>query len=103
MIGSIVDLDKYPIHQRGEEAYHNLVKDCQKQLHAVGSVDLAGFIRSDMIERMAMEVDNLPSYNRLNIVSPYGAALDDEPPKINFTDKDQSRQPHPSQRKFAQA
>ena len=50
-----------------------------------------------------MEVDNLPSYNRLNIVSPYGAALDDEPPKINFTSKDQSRQPHPSQRKFAQA
>ena len=25
------------------------------------------------------KVDNLPSYNRLNIVSPYGVARDDEP------------------------
>ena len=26
-----------------------------------------------------LKVDNLPSYNRLNIVSPYGVARDDEP------------------------
>ena len=61
-----------------------------------------GFIRKDVIEKMAMEVDNLPSYNRLNIVSPYGAAIDDEPPKIDFNSTDERRRPHPSQHKFAQ-
>ena len=101
LISSIVDLEQYPIHQRGE-AYIKLVKDCQRQLKAVGSVDLAGFIRPDVIEKMAMEVDNLPSYNRLNLVSPYGAAIDDEPTKVNFTSAKAARQPHPSQRKFAQ-
>jgi len=101
LLGYIVDLDRYPIHERGL-AYYNLVQDCQEQLHAVGSVDLDGFIRRDVIERMAMEVDNLPSYNRLNIVSPYGAAIDDEPPKIDFNSTDERRRPHPSQHKFAQ-
>lgn len=28
---------------------------------------------------LMFKVDNLPSYNRLNIVSPYGVARDDEP------------------------
>ena len=33
---------------------------------------------TDLIIDM-LKVDNLPSYNRLNIVSPYGVARDDEP------------------------
>merc|ERR1712106_795059 len=95
LISSIVDLEQYPIHQRGE-AYIKLVKDCQRQLKAVGSVDLAGFIRPDVIKKMAMEVDNLPSFNRLNLVSPYGAAIDDEPAKVNFSsaEAEADRQPH---------
>lgn len=101
LLRSIVDLDRYPIHQRGP-SYDLLVGDCRQQLKAVGSVDLAGFIRQDVIEKMANEVDNLPSFNRLNLVSPYGASIDDEPPKINSTLGGKSRQPHPSQRLFAQ-
>jgi len=98
-IGLIVDLERYPIHTTGTK-YNMLVEDCKRQLRKVGSVDLDGFIRQDIIERMAEEVDNLPSYNRLNIVSPYGAAIDDEPEIINTTTK--KNRPHPSNHKFAQ-
>ena len=101
LIKSIIDLDRYPIHKNGPE-FELLVGDCQKQLKAVGSVDLPGFIRMDVIEKMAMEVDNLPSFNRLNIVSPYGASIDDEPTQINVTLEVKRHQPHPSKRMFAQ-
>ena len=95
LIGSIIDLERYPIHLNGAP-YERLVEDCRKQLKAVGSVDLPGFIRKDVIEKMAMEVDNLPSFNRLNIVSPYRAFIDDKP------DSTFGHQPHPSRRMFAQ-
>ena len=62
-----------------------------------GFVTFPGFIRTSVLSEMATQVkesimdvitdliihtfkvDNLPSYNRLNIVSPYGVARDDEP------------------------
>ena len=45
---------------------------------------------------------NLPSHNRLNIVSAYGAALDDEPKEMNGTMILRNGQDHPAKRKFAQ-
>jgi len=101
-IGSIIDLERYPIH-KDSPAYDQLVEECRRQLKAVGSVDLPGFVRDDIIKKMANEVDNLPSYNRLNIVSPYGASIDDEPEEVNQTAMESWRgQPHPAKRKFAQ-
>ena len=63
LIKDIIDLDKYPIHETGE-SYDKLVDECVRQLAKVGSVDLEGFIRQDVIEKMAAEVDDLPTYNR---------------------------------------
>jgi len=102
MIGSIIDLERYPIH-KDSPAYDQLVEECRTQLKAVGSVDLPGFVLDDVIKKMASEVDNLPSYNRLNIVSAYGASIDDEPEEVNQTAMESWRgQPHPAKRKFAQ-
>ena len=98
----LIDLEKYPIHEASSE-YDDLVEFCQTQLRKVGSVDLPGFVRSSVIEKMSVEVDNLPSYNRLNVVSAYGAALDDEPEEINRTMASWNGQEHPAKRKFAQA
>ena len=99
---SIIDLERYPIHRPSAD-YDHLVEFCQTQLRKVGSVDLPGFIRSSVLEEMSSEVDNLPSYNRLNVVSAYGAALDDEPEEINRTMASWNGQDHPAKRKFAQA
>ena len=99
---SIIDLERYPIHQAGAD-YDDLIEFCRTQLKKVGSVDLPGFIRSSVLEEMSSEVDNLPSYNRLNVVSAYGAALDDEPEEINRTMASWNGQEHPAKRKFAQA
>ena len=63
LIKDIIDLDRYPIHETGE-SYDKLVEECVRQLAKVGSVDLEGFIREDVIEQMAAEVDDLPTYNR---------------------------------------
>jgi len=97
----LIDLEKYPIHEASSE-YDDLVEFCQTQLRKVGSVDLPGFVRSSVIEKMSVEVDNLPSYNRLNVVSAYGAALDDEPEEINRTMPSWNGQDHSAKRKFAQ-
>ena len=101
-VESLIDLEKYPIHRPSSLEYSDLIEFCQTQLKKVGSVDLPGFIRSSVLEEMAAEVDNLPSYNRLNVVSAYGAALDDEPVEINQTMTSWNGQDHPAKRKFAQ-
>ena len=100
-IEKLIDLERYPIH-RPSAQYDDLIEFCQTQLKKVGSVDLPGFIRPSVIEKMSAEVDNLPSYNRLNVVSAYGAALDDEPEEMNRTMPDWNGQAHPAKRKFAQ-
>ena len=100
-IENLIDLERYPIHRPGTQ-YDDLIAFCQDQLKKVGSVDLPGFIRSSVLEKMSAEVDNLPSYNRLNIVSAYGAALDDEPEEMNRTMPDWNGQAHPAKRKFSQ-
>lgn len=45
---------------------------------------------------MTQEVSDLPSYNRLNVVSAYGAALDDEPKEVNQTMPRWRGQDHPA-------
>ena len=95
-VESLIDLERYPIHRPNSPEYLDLIEFCQTQLSKVGSVDLPGFIRSSVLEEMAAEVSNLPSYNRLNVVSAYGAALDDEPVEINQTMASWNGQDHPA-------
>ena len=102
-VESLIDLARYPIHRPASLEYSDLIEFCRTQLKEVGSVDLPGFIRPSVLEAMAGEVDGLPSYNRLNVVSAYGAALDDEPVEINQTMvASLNGQDHPAKRKFAQ-
>ena len=56
----------------------------------------SGFIRSSVLAEMTQEVSDLPSYNRLNVVSAYGAALDDEPKEVNQTLPRWRGQDHPA-------
>jgi len=102
IIRSLIDLEKYPLHKPHSTKYDELIEFCKIQLKKFGSVDLPGFIKADVLQEMAEQVDNLPSHNRLNIVSAYGAALDDEPTEINKTLPLQNGQAHPARRKFAQ-
>ena len=95
-VESLIDLGRYPIHQPSSAEYSDLIEFCQTQLQKVGSVDLPGFIRTSVLEEMAGEVADLPSYNRLNVVSAYGAALDDEPMEINQTMASWNGQDHPA-------
>jgi len=98
----LVDLEKYPLHLPQSTEYDELIEFCKTQLRKYGSVDLPGFIRAEVLYQMAEQVDNLPSHNRLNIVSAYGAALDDEPTEMNKTLPLKNGQAHPARRKFAQ-
>ena len=71
LVSDLVDVAKYPIDQDpASPAYVALVKECQRQLSAVGSVDLEGFIRPGLIHAMTAEVDTLDSFHRLNFASP---------------------------------
>jgi len=98
----LLDLERYPLHAEASPAYTELVEWCRQQLASLGSVDLPGFIRSSVLAEMTQEVSDLPSYNRLNVVSAYGAALDDEPKEVNQTMPRWRGQDHPAKRKFAQ-
>eukprot|EP00658_Telonema_sp_P-2_P035437 TRINITY_DN25772_c0_g1_i1.p1 TRINITY_DN25772_c0_g1~~TRINITY_DN25772_c0_g1_i1.p1 ORF type:complete len:184 (+),score=44.30 TRINITY_DN25772_c0_g1_i1:166-717(+) len=74
-LSDIVDTERYPIHaDPSSPEYTQLVAHCKARLKAVGSVDLEGFIRKAAIEAMLNELAGLPSYNRLQILSPYGQA-----------------------------
>lgn len=101
-IRSLIDLERYPLHRSGSPEYGDLLQFCREQLAAVGSVDLPGFIRTSILSKMATQVDNLPSYNRLNIVSPYGVARDDEPLETLKNLTGWRGQDHPAKRKFSQ-
>ena len=101
-IKDVIDLVKYPLDRPDSTEYADLIELCQTQLKQFGSVDLPGFIRDDVLQEMAAEVDNLPSHNRLNIVSAYGAALDDEPDDEGLINPLNNGQDHPARRRFAQ-
>lgn len=98
-IEAIVDLDKYPIADSGSSAFAALICRCQEDLASVGSVSLPGFIREFVISRMAAEVSELPAYNRLEIVNPYGL---NAPTLQQQVAPEQMNVGHPLVRKFPQ-
>ena len=55
-IRELVDLDKYPIDKPDSTAYDDLIEFCHAQLKSFGSVDLPGFIREEVLQKMAEEV-----------------------------------------------
>ena len=52
----MIDLDKYPIDKPDSTAYDDLIEFCHAQLKRFGSVDLPGFIREEVLQKMAEEV-----------------------------------------------
>ena len=55
-IRDLIDLDKYPIDKPDSRSYDELIEFCQTQLRSFGSVDLPGFIRKEILQKMAEEV-----------------------------------------------
>ena len=55
-IRELIDLDKYPIDKPDSTAYDDLIEFCRAQLKSYGSVDLPGFIRHEVLQKMAEEV-----------------------------------------------
>jgi hypothetical protein len=95
----IVDTTRYPIDRDpSSPEYVALVEECRATLKRVGSVDLEGFIRDEVIQRMCNEVKGLPSYNRLQVVTPY---LFEQTSASSETLANLSEN-HPLRRKFVQ-
>lgn len=98
---SAIDLELYPITNLNEPACVSLIQKCQDELSSIGSVLLPGFVKGDVIKQMAAEVENLPSYNRLEIVNCYGTEA------VKLREKELSRNgelnaTHPLSRMFTQ-
>ena len=100
-LGTIVDIEKYPIHDASASAYERLVLQCRQDLAECGSMSLPGFIRTDVIEQMAHEVSDLPTHNRLEVVNLYGVNAASYI-KRDFPPDTQLDQTHPLVREFAQ-
>lgn len=59
-IENLVDCTRYPLHDLHGEAARALVAECRAKWMAHGNLDLPGFVRSDVLEQMAIEVADLP-------------------------------------------
>mmetsp|Transcript_14592 Transcript_14592/g.35595 ORF Transcript_14592/g.35595 Transcript_14592/m.35595 type:complete len:338 (+) Transcript_14592:162-1175(+) len=72
-VGAVVDTERYPIHDLEGKRGQELIRRCKDALKKVGSVSLQGFIRNDVISKMASEVSPLIScaYQRIDIIPPY--------------------------------
>jgi hypothetical protein len=66
-IGSIIDLNKFPIAVPGSDAYKSLVARLREELASVGSASLVGFVREEARSDMAEQVCDLPAYHRHEI------------------------------------
>jgi hypothetical protein len=52
----LLDLDRYPLHEPGSEAWTALVEKCRADLAREGMFDLEGFVRPVAVERTIAEV-----------------------------------------------
>ena len=51
-ITELIDTERYPINASpSSDAYQQLVAQCKARLEAVGSIDLQGFIRPEVIRQ----------------------------------------------------
>eukprot|EP00931_Biecheleriopsis_adriatica_P064490 TRINITY_DN39265_c0_g1_i1.p1 TRINITY_DN39265_c0_g1~~TRINITY_DN39265_c0_g1_i1.p1 ORF type:complete len:345 (+),score=69.44 TRINITY_DN39265_c0_g1_i1:54-1088(+) len=87
---SIVDLERYPIHDMHGPAFQEMLARFQAQWNTTGSISLPGFIREEKRLEMAHEVSGMPAFRRL-FTTRYNALLQ------NNTEVDDK---HPSQRLF---
>lgn len=67
---ALVDTRRYPLDDLEGERCQQVIADAQELWAATGSVDLPGFIREDVRDRMASEVANLQTHRRL-YATPY--------------------------------
>ena len=100
-LDSIVNINKYPINNPTSCTYQELVEQGQLQLAQNGSMSFPGFIRDDVIEKMAHEVSELPTHHRLEIFNIYGINA------MKFYERDfpyntKLDDNHPLNRKFVQ-
>jgi len=56
-VSSLVDLDRYPIHQTGSAAYHTAFEQIQNDLNQDGCAVLENFIREDALPLIVDEAD----------------------------------------------
>ena len=58
-IDSIIDLDRYPLHQPDSAAFAEALEDIRSKLDAVGCGVLKGFVRPAILEQMVEEADRV--------------------------------------------
>ena len=58
-LGSVVDLDSYPIHETDAGTFHALIERCRDELASDGCCVLEGFIRPDSLARVVSEAERL--------------------------------------------
>ena len=86
-LASIVDLQRYPIHERNGEAGAKLVHTLRQQLRDAGMCRLGGFLCPTAVERLTSEVLRVErnAYYGLTEASPYfndrEASLPDDHPR----------------------
>ena len=77
----IIDLDRYPIHDRDGACGREFMESCRKSMRQTGSCNLPGFINEDALPRLAEESNTLlpltsEQYMNRNIyVSPVDPSL----------------------------
>lgn len=54
---SLIDLERYPVHQQDSNGYKNLLANVQRQLEGDGCAVLKGFVKSEHIPALAKEAD----------------------------------------------
>jgi len=90
---SLIDIRRYPLHERGGPAYVELLTDCRRQFDDSGCIVLPGFVQPDAVDRMRRETEALAPRAHFNDThtNPYNsaddAALPADHPKRLFQDR----------------
>ncbi len=84
-IGSLIDLERYPLDQPHSRRYADLLDSCRENLRSHGCMVVPGFVRADALETLIAEADEVAgaahrSYNDTNV---YFSADDESLPKTH--------------------
>ena len=52
----ILDLDRYPLHKEGSDAWHAMVARAVADLDAQGMFNLEGFVRPDAVQKLVAHI-----------------------------------------------
>ncbi|MBT6202429.1 MAG: hypothetical protein HOI34_01845, partial [Rhodospirillaceae bacterium] len=58
-VGDLIDLDRYPLGERGSKRYDAFIETCRAMHDEQGACNLQGFIRPEAIEKLRHEADTL--------------------------------------------